>query len=44
MAEKKIKKEHFEILLEEIRSDVKLALEGHQVLNKKIDDTQAWRS
>ncbi|KAF0134598.1 MAG: hypothetical protein FD145_616 [Candidatus Saganbacteria bacterium] len=33
-----MKKEHFEVLLEEIRGDVKLALEGHQVLNRKIDE------
>jgi hypothetical protein len=32
-------KERFEILLEEIRGDVKLVLEGHGDLNKKIDDT-----
>jgi hypothetical protein len=30
-------KERFEVLLEEIRGDVKLVLEGHDVLNKKID-------
>jgi uncharacterized protein involved in exopolysaccharide biosynthesis len=31
-------KERFEVLLEEIRGDVKTALEGHQVLRKEIGD------
>jgi len=33
-------KERFELLLEEIRGDVKLVLEGHGVLDKKIDDVK----
>lgn len=32
-----IKKEKFEILLEEIKSDVKVSLEAHDLLNRKID-------
>ena len=36
MTEKKLNKEHFEILLEDIRSDVKLALEGHQTLRNEL--------
>lgn len=36
MAEEKVKKEKFELLLEEIRSDVKLALEGHQVIRQEM--------
>lgn len=31
-------KEKFEILLEEIRRDVKLSLEGHQVIRNEIKD------
>jgi peptidoglycan hydrolase CwlO-like protein len=34
------KKERFEILLEEIKGDVKLVLEGHGALDKKIDDVR----
>jgi len=34
------KKERFEILLEEIRDDVKLVLEGHGALDKKIEDVK----
>jgi|GEM_PF-2557845 hypothetical protein len=33
-------KERFEILLEEIRGDVKLVLEGHGVLDKRIDSVK----
>lgn len=36
MAEEKVKKERFELLLEEIRSDVKAALEGHQVIRQEM--------
>jgi hypothetical protein len=32
-----MKKEHFEILLEDIREKVELVLEGYSVLNNKID-------
>lgn len=32
-----MKKEHFEILLEDIREKVELVLEGHAVLNNRID-------
>ncbi|MGB9736415.1 MAG: hypothetical protein ACP5QW_08960 [bacterium] len=32
-----LKKEHFEILLEDIQSSVKAIAEGHSVLNNKID-------
>jgi len=35
-----IKKERFEILLEEIKSDVRLVLEGHGALDKKIEDVK----
>lgn len=41
MIKKELKKEHFEVLLEEIRSDVKLALEGHQGLNRKLDEVKS---
>jgi hypothetical protein len=34
------KKEKFELLLEEIRGDVKLVLEGHGVLDKKIENVK----
>ncbi|MBI5788773.1 MAG: hypothetical protein HZA78_07975 [Candidatus Schekmanbacteria bacterium] len=33
-----MQKEHFEILLEHIDSNVELILEGHAVLNKRIDN------
>ena len=33
-------KERFEVLLEEISGDVKLVLEGHGIMNRKIDDTR----
>ena len=36
----KLKKEHFEILLEEMKGDIKLVLEGHSVLDKKISDVK----
>jgi len=32
-----MKKEHFEILLEEMRGQFELVLEGHAALNAKID-------
>jgi outer membrane murein-binding lipoprotein Lpp len=32
-----VKKEHFEILLEDIKEKVDLILEGHATLNSKID-------
>ncbi len=35
-----MKKEHFEVLLENMTSKIDLVLEGHAVLNKKIDDNQ----
>ena len=44
MPEKKkkpLKKEHFEILLEDMNKKFELVLEGHDVLNKKIEDTAA---
>jgi hypothetical protein len=37
---KMAEKERFEILLEEIRGDVKLVLEGHGVLDRKIDSVK----
>ena len=33
-------KERFEVLLEEIKSDVKAVLDGHAVLYKKLDDVK----
>ena len=42
MPEKKkkpLKKEHFEVLLEDIDKKFALVLEGHDALNKKIEDT-----
>ncbi|MBN2372472.1 hypothetical protein JXL19_01610 [bacterium] len=33
-----MEKEHFEILLEHIENKLDLVVEGHQVLDKKIDD------
>jgi len=33
----KLKKEHFEVLLEGMKDDIKLVLEGHTILNNKID-------
>ncbi len=33
-----MEKDHLEVLLEDIRSKFDLALEGHAVLDKKIDD------
>ena len=36
-----MKQEHFEILLEEMRSQFELVLEGHSALNAKIDANQA---
>jgi len=33
-----LKKEHFEILLEDIQDKLKFVVEGHSILNKKIDD------
>jgi len=36
-----MEKEHLEILLEDIRSKFDLVLEGHAVLNVKIDENQA---
>ncbi len=33
-------KEKFEVLLEEIKGDVKAVLEGHAVLDKKIDNVK----
>jgi hypothetical protein len=33
-------KERFEILLEEIQGDIKLALEGHRILIHKMDETK----
>ncbi len=35
-----MEKDHLEILLEDINGKVDLVLEGHAVLNKKIDDTK----
>jgi len=35
---KVLKKEHFEILLEDIQDKLKFVVEGHSILNKKIDD------
>jgi len=40
MVENKLKKEYFETLLEGIKGDVKLVLEGHAVLDKKIEDVK----
>jgi phage host-nuclease inhibitor protein Gam len=36
-----MKKEHFEILLEEMRSKFDLVFEGHDMLNRKIDRVAA---
>jgi len=36
----KMSKERFEILLEDIKSDVKLVLEGHAVLGNKIEQVK----
>lgn len=38
MTKEKLKKEYFKILLEEIKDQVKLVLEGHSILDKKIED------
>ena len=35
-----MKKEHFEVLLENMSGKIDLVLEGHTTLNKKIDDNQ----
>lgn len=39
--EKPLKKEHVEVLLEDMNKKFDLVLEGHDVLNKKIDDLAA---
>ena len=40
MAGKKMSKEHFEVLLENINSTVQQIAEGHVVLNNKIDNVE----
>ena len=35
-----MKKDRFEILLEDMKSDIKLVLEGHSVLDNKIEQVK----